>query len=110
MLHVRFFSLIRTQCRFLFCFLSNEGCGHCVKIKPTVSEVAQRVAKETIGFVAAADATVQEGLAQKYEISGFPMLKLFKNGVYKEDYEGKRTVEDLYQFMKKNASPKKDEL
>lgn len=110
MLHVRSFSLFRSGCKFSFCFLSNEGCGHCVKIKPIVSEVAQRVAKENIGFLAAADATIHESLAQKYEISGFPTLKLFKNGVYKSDYEGKRTADDLYQFMKRNASPKKDEL
>lgn len=110
MLHVRFSTLIRIQCKFSYCFLSNEGCGHCVKIKPTVSEVAQRVQKEKIGLLAAVDATVQKELAQKYEISGFPTLKLFKNGVYVADYEGRRTVDDLYQFMRKNASPKKDEL
>lgn len=61
-------------------------------------------------MLGAVDATFQEQLAQKYEINGFPTLKLFKNGIYKADYEGKRTVDDLYQFMKKNASPIKDEL
>lgn len=87
-----------------------EGCGHCVKFKAPFSEVAQRVAKEKIGLLGAVDATVQESLAQKYEIGGFPTLKLFKNGIFNADYDGKRTVEDLYQFMKKQATPNKDEL
>lgn len=91
-----------------FQFLS--GCGHCTKFKPQFSEAAQRVANEKIGLLGVVDATVQESVAQKFDISGFPTLKLFKNGVYKSDYDGKRTVDDLYKFMKTNAGAKKDEL
>ncbi|XP_055305084.1 protein disulfide-isomerase A5-like isoform X2 [Sitodiplosis mosellana] len=85
-------------------------CGHCTKIKPQFSEVAQRVSKDKIGMLGAVDATVHENVAQKFDIKGFPTLKLFQKGSFKVDYNGKRTVDDIYKFMKSNSIKNKDEL
>lgn len=87
-----------------------SGCGHCTKIKPQYSETAKRVKIDKVGTLAAVDATIHENVSQRFSIKGFPTIKLFKNGVFKVDYDGKRTVDDIYKFMKSNAGAKKDEL
>lgn len=80
-------------------------------MKPQYSEAAKRVANDKIGLLAAVDATVSEALARKFSIQGFPTLKFFENGVFKKDYEGKRTPDDLYNFVKNGGKgSSKDEL
>lgn len=66
--------------------------------------------KDKIGTLGIVDATIHEQLAQKFQIKGFPTLKLFQNGKLKTDYNGQRTVDDIYRFMKSNAVKNKDEL
>lgn len=85
-------------------------CSHCTKLKPPFSEASQRVLNDKIGALGVVDATVHENLAREYDIKGFPTLKLFQNGNFKTDYNGKRTAEDIYNFMKVNSIKKKDEL
>lgn len=91
-------------------FLFISGCGHCTKIKPQYSEAAARVSKDKIGALGIVDATIHENLAQKFEIKGFPTLKLFQKGTFKSDYSGQRTVDDIYRFMRSNSVKNKDEL
>lgn len=87
------------------------GCGHCVKLKPQYSEASQRVTGDKIGALGIVDATVQEKLAQEFQIKSFPTLKLFQNGRLKTEFNGQRTVNDIYKFLKTNApTKKKDEL
>lgn len=90
--------------------MNHLGCGHCTKLKPQFSEAAQRVARDKVGALGVIDATVHEKLAQEYDIKGFPTLKLFEKGSFKVDYNGKRTVDDIYKFMKSNSIKSKDEL
>lgn len=94
-------------------FLSTfvPGCGHCTKFKPQFSEASERVSRDKIGSLGIVDATVQQNIAQEFQIKGFPTLKLFQNGRVKTEYNGQRTVNDVYKFMKTNApTKKKDEL
>lgn len=85
-------------------------CGHCIKIKPHFAEASQRILNDKIGALGVVDATVHEKLAHEFDIKGFPTLKLFQKGTFKTDYSGKRTSDDLYNFMKSNSLKKKDEL
>lgn len=101
---------INVSLHFHFLFFYHKGCGHCTKIKPQFSEVAQKVSKEKIGALGAVDATVHEKIAQEFDIKGFPTLKLFQKGSFKADYNGKRTVDDFYKFIKSNSIKSKDEL
>lgn len=68
------------------------------------------MAEEKSGSIGAVDATVHENLAREFNIKGFPTLKYFKNGSFKSDYNGKRTAEDIYKFVKSDGSSSKDEL
>lgn len=81
-------------------------------MKPQFSEASQRVSRDKIGSFGVVDATVQEKLAQEFQIKSFPTLKLFQNGRLKTEFNGQRTVNDFHKFMKSNApaAKKKDEL
>lgn len=70
-------------------------CGHCQKLKPIWESVATEL-KDKVK-VGALDATVHQSQANKYEIKGFPTIKVFINGEV-EDYMGGRSKEDLVQF------------
>lgn len=78
-------------------------------MKPQFSEAAKKLADEGSGLLAAIESSTSPNLFAKYGIKGFPTLKYFENGVYVKDYSGKRTAEDIYNFVKHNGSGK-DEL
>lgn len=81
-------------------------------MKPQFSEAAKRLAFDKAGAIGAVDATAYEALAREFNIKGFPTLKYFKNGVLYGDYNGKRTADDFYNFVKNDgiSGAGKDEL
>jgi protein disulfide-isomerase A1 len=50
------------------------------------------------------DATEHKELGTKYEIKGFPTLKLFKQGAI-IDYNGGRTADAIVEYMVKKSGP-----
>lgn len=87
-----------------------SGCGHCKRMKPNYISAAEELEAEGMKkCLAMVDCTENPDLTQKYNIQGFPTVKLFKNGVLVADYNGKRTAEDIKQFVKKHYTGR-DEL
>ncbi|KAK6181655.1 hypothetical protein SNE40_009469 [Patella caerulea] len=80
-------------------------CGHCKKMKPAYVEAATLLKEQNEdGVLAAVDATIDRQLAQRFEVTGFPTLKYFKNGEYA--FEGSsRSKDGLVQFMKNPKAP-----
>lgn len=69
-------------------------CGHCKNLEPEYEKAATTLAG--VVKVVAVDATQSEKLAQKYQIQGFPTLKVF--GIDKNapvDYQGARTADGI---------------
>jgi protein disulfide-isomerase A6 len=69
-------------------------CGHCKSLAPEFDKAAQLL--KGVAKVVAVDATAHESLAQKYQIQGFPTLKIF--GADKKspiDYQGERTASGI---------------
>lgn len=58
---------------------------------PEYAEAAKQLKEEGIR-IAKVDATVEEEVAKRYDISGYPTIKLFKKGKAVEDYRGARTA------------------
>lgn len=79
-------------------------------MKAAYSVAAERLAKDGGGIVAAIDATVNKALGTRFSVNGFPTLKYFENGVYRQDYDGERTADDIFAFVKSGGVIKKDEL
>jgi len=49
-------------------------------------------------------------ICSKYGVSGYPTLKIFRNGELSQDYDGPREAAGIVQYMKKNAGPSSVEL
>lgn len=72
-------------------------CGHCKKLEPVYEKVASTLAGEV--NVAKVDVTANRELGTRFEIKGFPTLKLFSKGkVY--TFKGPRTEEKLIEFAR----------
>jgi protein disulfide-isomerase A6 len=66
-------------------------CGHCKNLVPEMKKVASYL--KGVVKVGAVDATKYESLGQKYQIKGFPTIKIFGNDKRNpEDYQGERTA------------------
>ncbi|ERL92070.1 hypothetical protein D910_09392, partial [Dendroctonus ponderosae] len=85
-------------------------CGHCKRMKPDYISAAQQLEAEGLKkCLAMVDCTENPDLMEKYEIQGFPTIKLFKKGAYLADYKGKRTAGDIKQFIRQYYTSR-DEL
>ena len=91
--------------RLVFVEFYAPWCGHCKNLAPIYSKLARRM-KETINGVpiAKVEATENQNLAQRFEIKGFPTLKLFKGG-RPIDYSGAREEEPMFEWIMKKTGP-----
>jgi protein disulfide-isomerase A6 len=83
-------------------------CGHCKSLAPVwdeLSEAYKTQGKEVV--IAKVDADAHRDLGQRFGVSGFPTLKLFKKGGDKaspDDYNGGRDLDDLVKFVNDNTA------
>jgi len=93
-------------------------CGHCKQLAPIYEELGKSFQDISSVVIAKMDATTNE-VDPKYGVKGYPTIKMFpadnKNAPI--EYIGDRTQEDLFSFVKQEASIKfeassvgKDEL
>ncbi|CAG2167755.1 unnamed protein product [Oppiella nova] len=71
-------------------------CGHCKSLEPIWAEAATELKGKV--KVGALDATAHTITAGKYNIKGFPTIKMFASGKKDgsaEDYDGGRTTSDI---------------
>ncbi|KAI9012098.1 thioredoxin-like protein [Phycomyces nitens] len=78
-------------------------CGHCKALAPEYETAATEL-KEKAVTLAKVDCTENEDLCQKYEIRGYPTLKVFRNGSFVE-YKGPRKADGIVSYMAKQAAP-----
>ena len=64
-------------------------CGHCKKLRPEYDQAAAELKAKNIKLGKVnCDAEINNEICEKYEIEGFPTLKIFKEGEVKSDYSG----------------------
>ena len=78
----------------------HHRCGHCQRLAPEWAKVATELkGKVKVGAV---DATVHTVTAGRYQIQGYPTIKVFAAGAKDshsvENYEGPRSASDIIQF------------
>nr|DAD24296.1 TPA_asm: hypothetical protein HUJ06_025760 [Nelumbo nucifera] len=80
-------------------------CGHCKRLSPELDAAAPVLAGlDQPIVIAKINADKFRRLASKYEIDGFPTLKLFMHGTPLE-YTGPRKADLLVRFLKKFVAP-----
>uniref|UniRef100_A0A8C9XYJ7 protein disulfide-isomerase n=1 Tax=Sander lucioperca TaxID=283035 RepID=A0A8C9XYJ7_SANLU len=78
-------------------------CGHCKKLSPDFEKAATRL-KGTVQL-AKVDCTAHSEICGRFGVSGYPTLKIFRNGKEAALYDGPRSAEGIYQYMKKQTGP-----
>jgi protein disulfide-isomerase A1 len=82
-------------------------CPHCKSLASEYEQLATDFKVQTNLQIAKIDCDQEENkdLAEKYEIQGFPTIKLFKNGAAFRDYDGERNAESMKKWIVKKTGP-----
>ncbi|XP_068252831.1 protein disulfide-isomerase A4 isoform X1 [Nyctibius grandis] len=80
-------------------------CGHCKKLAPEYEKAAKELSKHTPPIpLAKVDATAETELAKKFDVTGYPTLKIFRKGK-PYDYSGPREKYGIVDYMIEQAGP-----
>ena len=73
-------------------------CGHCKAIAPEWADASVQLDGQAL--LGSIDATVEQGLAQKYNVKGYPTIKVFPGGKKDkaQEYQGGRTAKDIVAY------------
>ncbi|PIK61291.1 hypothetical protein BSL78_01782 [Apostichopus japonicus] len=86
-------------------------CGHCKKLAPQYEEAATalKVSDPPVPL-AKVDCDANKELCSKFGVSGYPTLKIFRDGSMSADYNGPRDAGGIVSYMQKQAGPVSKEL
>ncbi|KAL4701647.1 hypothetical protein H8959_015651 [Pygathrix nigripes] len=76
-------------------------CGHCKRLAPEYEAAATRL--KGIVPLAKVDCTANTNTCNKYGVSGYPTLKIFRDGEEAGAYDGPRTADGIVSHLKKQA-------
>jgi|LauGreDrversion4_2_1035121.scaffolds.fasta_scaffold66222_3 protein disulfide isomerase len=80
-------------------------CGHCKNLAPHYEKAATELKEAgSDAKLAKIDATVEQELAKKFGVQGYPTLLWFVNG-QKSDYKGGRTSDTIVEWINKKTGP-----
>uniref|UniRef100_A0A1A7WX11 Protein disulfide-isomerase A4 n=1 Tax=Iconisemion striatum TaxID=60296 RepID=A0A1A7WX11_9TELE len=80
-------------------------CGHCKQFAPEYEKIAQTLKENDPPIpVAKVDATLASTLASRFDVSGYPTIKILKNGE-PVDYDGDRTEKAIVERVKEVSQP-----
>ena len=98
------------QYEWVFVKFFAPWCGHCKQMAPGYSELAleQKFAENGIP-IAEVDATVQKELASRFNLSGYPTLKMFRRG-FPLEYNGGREKKEIHEYITKKMGTKVNEI
>ncbi|KAG5519273.1 hypothetical protein PMAC_001898 [Pneumocystis sp. 'macacae'] len=78
-------------------------CGHCKALAPEYETAATMLKEKGITLIQV-DCTVETRLCETYEVTGYPTLKVFKDGSH-APYEGPRKATSIVSYMIKQTLP-----
>ncbi|XP_022107465.1 protein disulfide-isomerase A3-like [Acanthaster planci] len=89
-------------------------CGHCKRLAPEYETAATTLKRNDPPVpLAKVDCTDDAGgkdTCSKYGVSGYPTLKIFRNGDFSSEYDGPRSADGIVSTMKKQSGPMAKEV
>lgn len=86
-------------------------CGHCKKMAPEFEKASTKLkANDPPVTLIKVDCTVEKTTCDKFGVSGFPTLKIFRNGLESQAYDGPRDADGIIKYMRGQAGPSAKEL
>nr|BAN20701.1 protein disulfide isomerase [Riptortus pedestris] len=82
-------------------------CGHCKKLKPEFEKAASLLRSHDPSVTLAKVDCTEAGkeTCNKFSVSGYPTLKIFKNGDLSKEYSGPREAAGIAKYMKGQVGP-----
>lgn len=78
-------------------------CGHCKALAPEYEEAATALKDKGVTLIQV-DCTAETRLCDSYEVSGYPTLKIFRDGQH-TPYDGPRKAQAIVSYMIKQTLP-----
>jgi len=87
-------------------------CGHCKRLKPEFEKSAgDLLANDPPVHLAKVDCTeAGKDTCGRFEVRGYPTLKIFRNGELSSDYNGPREAAGITKFMRSQVGPASKEI
>ncbi|KAI3746780.1 hypothetical protein L6452_09220 [Arctium lappa] len=108
------FSEIVSKQKFIVVEFYAPWCGHCKNLAPEYEKAASVLSSNEPAIVLAkVDANAEENkeLAEKFEIQGFPTIKILRNGGENiQEYKGPREANGIVTYLKKQVGPASNEI
>ncbi|KAH3759333.1 chamberlinius hualienesis protein disulfide isomerase 2 [Pelomyxa schiedti] len=80
-------------------------CGHCKHLAPEFAKAATIMKNDDPApILAEVDCTVESELASRFQVQGYPTLKIFRNG-QETPYNGPREADGIVRFVRSQAGP-----
>ncbi|CAG9855022.1 unnamed protein product [Phyllotreta striolata] len=87
-------------------------CGHCKKLKPEYAKAAEDLLRNDppVALIKVDCTEAGKETCNKHSVSGYPTLKIFRNGEVSQDYNGPREAAGIVKYMKAQVGPSSVEL
>jgi len=87
-------------------------CGHCKRLKPEFEKSAGDLLKNDPPVTLAKVDCTEGGkdTCSRFEVRGYPTLKIFRNGELSSDYNGPREAAGITKYMKAQVGPASKQL
>jgi thioredoxin-like negative regulator of GroEL len=80
-------------------------CGYCKKLKPFYSQIASETKGKHVVVAMDMEKPENNVARRKFNITGFPTILYFENGMPKYTFEGENTKEGLMTFLDNPSLP-----
>lgn len=82
-------------------------CGHCKRLAPEYEIAATKLKKNDPPVALAKVDCTEAGKesCSKFGVTGYPTLKVFRNGKFSQEYDGPRQADGIVNHLKKQAGP-----
>lgn len=87
-------------------------CGHCKKLKPEYAKAAELIKYNDPPVVLAKVDCTEAGkeTCNKFSVTGYPTLKIFRNGEFSQEYNGPREAPGIVKYLKSQVGPSSKDL